>query len=104
MDEVTGSNGSVVVTRQKARPVVLMSYDEFRSWQETDKRVVKKINTLRKDAQRAPFTGLGKPEPLKESLSGWWSRHIAGEHRLVYRASGDDDDRVLIVAQCRYHY
>lgn len=80
------------------------AWEEYLYWQKTDKRVLKKINTLLKDAQRSPFAGLGKPEPLKENLSGWWSRHITGEHRLVYRVSGEDDDRVLIVAQCRYHY
>ncbi|EKV29269.1 YoeB toxin protein [Caenispirillum salinarum AK4] len=80
------------------------AWEEYLYWQKTDKRVVKKINALIKDAARSPFKGLGKPEPLKENLSGWWSRHITGEHRLVYRVQGEDGDRVLTVAQCRYHY
>ena len=73
-------------------------------WQETDREVVVKINALIKDASRSPFMGLGKPEPLKGVLSGWWSRRITGEHRLVYRVAGKGDAQTLEIAACRYHY
>ena len=73
-------------------------------WQETDREVVVKINALIKDASRSPFMGLGKPEPLKGVLSGWWSRRITGEHRLVYRVAGKGDAQTFEIAACRYHY
>jgi toxin YoeB len=73
-------------------------------WQETDREVVVKINALIKDASRSPFMGLGKPEPLKGVLSGWWSRRITGEHRLVYRVAGKGDAQTLEIAASRYHY
>ncbi|WP_419772689.1 Txe/YoeB family addiction module toxin [Escherichia coli] len=60
------------------------SWDDYLYWQETDKRIVKKINELIKDTRRTPFEGKGKPEPLKHNLSGFWSRRITEEHRLVY--------------------
>jgi len=63
-------------------------------------KVLKKINSLIKDCQRNPFAGVGSPEPLKHELSGYWSRRISGEHRLVYKAEND----ILYIAQCRYHY
>ena len=69
-------------------------------WQKEDKKVVKKINSLIKDISRNPFTGVGSPEPLKHNLSGYWSRRITLEHRLVYRIK---DDSIRII-QCRYHY
>ncbi len=64
-----------------------------------------RLNALIEDARRSPFKGLGKPEPLKGDLSGWWSRRITGEHRLVYRVAGEpgEDQRIDIVL-CRYHY
>ena len=62
------------------------------------------INALIKDIKRDPFKGLGKPEPLKHALQGWWSRRITGEHRLVYRVKGKGSDLQVEVAQCRYHY
>ncbi|WP_444542119.1 Txe/YoeB family addiction module toxin [Belliella aquatica] len=61
---------------------------------------MKKINLLIKDAQRTPFEGLGKPEPLKHHLSGWWSRRIDLEHRLIYKLESNS----IIIMQCRYHY
>jgi toxin YoeB len=76
------------------------AWDDYLYWQETDKKTVKKINELIKDASRTPFDGKGKPEPLKHNLAGFWSRRITAEHRLVYAMS---DDAVLI-ASCRYHY
>ncbi|MGF1499016.1 MAG: Txe/YoeB family addiction module toxin [Elainellaceae cyanobacterium] len=69
-------------------------------FQTTDKKLLKKISALIKDIQRSPFDGLGKPEPLKANLSGYWSRRINSEHRLVYEIK---DDSIVIVA-CRYHY
>lgn len=69
-------------------------------WQEHDRKVVKRINTLIKDVMRDPFDGIGKPEPLKANLSGYWSRRITDEHRLVYSAT---ETEVVIIA-CRYHY
>lgn len=79
-------------------------WEDYLYWQDTDRKMVGKINELIKDIRRIPFKGLGKPEPLKNNLSGWWSRRIAGDHRLVYRVQGKDRDRCLAIAQCRYHY
>ena len=69
-------------------------------WQKTDKAIVNRINGLIHDIQRSPFEGIGKPEPLKHALSGFWSRRINDEHRLVYSVEGN----VLRIAQARYHY
>jgi toxin YoeB len=80
------------------------AWEDYLYWQETDPKIVKSINALLKDAQRDPFKGLGKPEPLKHSLKGWWSRRITGDHRLVYRVSGQGDAQQLEIAACRYHY
>lgn len=79
------------------RPV---AWEQFLYWQETDKAMVHKINDLIKECLRHPFEGTGKPEPLKGDLSGYWSRRIDREHRLVYRATATD----LEIIQCRYHY
>jgi toxin YoeB len=76
------------------------AWDEYLYWQKTDKAMLKRINTLIKDATRDPFEGIGKPEPLKHSLSGYWSRRINDEHRFVYKVSDDQ----LLIAQLRYHY
>jgi toxin YoeB len=67
-------------------------------------KILAAINDLIKDIKRDPFKGLGKPEPLKHGLQGWWSRRTTGEHRLVYRVSGKGDDQQIDIAQCRYHY
>ena len=75
-------------------------WEDYLYWQQTDKKTLKRINLLIKDALRSPFDGIGKPEPLKANLSGWWSRRITGEHRLVYRVH---EDR-LVIMMCRYHY
>ncbi|MEO1253276.1 MAG: Txe/YoeB family addiction module toxin [Bacteroidota bacterium] len=69
-------------------------------WQQHNKKILKKVNELIKQCQRTPFEGIGKPEPLKNELSGWWSRRIDKEHRLVYRV----EKSTLYVAQCRHHY
>ncbi len=76
------------------------AWEDYLYWQQQDKRVLKRINTLIKAICREPFTGIGKPEPLKYTLSGYWSRRIDDEHRLVYTVQ----DRHLIIIQCRYHY
>jgi toxin YoeB len=75
-------------------------WDDYLYWQKYDKKTLKKVNDLIKDCQRTPFSGLGKPEGLKNDLSGWWSRRITQEHRLVYRVEND----MLYIAQCRKHY
>lgn len=76
------------------------AWEDYLYWQQDDPRKTAKINALIKDIRRDPFTGLGKPEPLKGSLAGFWSRRISDEHRVVYRVSGGD----LFIAQLRYHY
>ncbi len=76
------------------------AWEDYLFWQATDKATLKRINTLIRDVQRAPFEGIGKPEPLKHYLSGFWSRRIDDEHRLVYAVQ----DGCILVAQCRYHY
>ncbi len=76
------------------------SWQDYLYWQRTDKKILKRINLLIRDIQRAPNEGIGKPEPLKHGLSGYWSRRITDEHRIVYKT---EDDSILI-AQLRYHY
>ena len=76
------------------------SWNDYLYWQATDKKTVKKINSLIKDIKREPFDGLGKPEPLKYEIAGSWSRRITDEHRLVYMV---EPDAIYVVA-CRYHY
>ena len=76
------------------------AWDDYLYWQTVDKAVLKKINALIKDIQRTPFTGIGKPEPLKHSLQGCWSRRIDNEHRLIYEI---ENNMVKIIA-CRFHY
>ena len=80
------------------------AWEHYLEWQGDDQRTLAKINELLRDCMRDPFRGLGKPEPLGGNLSGWWSRRITGEHRLVYRVTGKGDAKALEVAQCRYHY
>ncbi|WP_456457080.1 Txe/YoeB family addiction module toxin [Nitratifractor sp.] len=76
------------------------SWEDYLYWQKQDRRILKKINKLLKEISRHPFEGLGKPEPLKHTLQGCWSRRIDDEHRLVYKIT---EDAILIVS-CRYHY
>lgn len=76
------------------------AWEDYLFWQTKDKAVLKRINLLLKDIQRSPFEGIGKPEPLKYNLVGFWSRRIDEEHRLVYAVH----DETLLIAQCRYHY
>lgn len=76
------------------------AWEDYLYWQKSDKKILKRINELIKAIQREPFEGIGKPEPLKHALSGYWSRRINDEHRIVYKMQ---EDAVLIV-QLRYHY
>ncbi len=76
------------------------AFEDFTEWSKLDKNIYRKIVELIKDIERSPFEGLGKPEPLKYALSGFWSRRIDNEHRLVYQAT---DEEIVIVA-CKYHY
>ena len=80
------------------------AWEDYLHWRRADPDTLKKINALIEDIQRNPFRGLGKPEALKFALSGWWSRRITQQHRLVYRVSGRPGEQVLEIAQCRYHY
>ncbi len=76
------------------------AWEDYLYWQAQDKKTLKRINALLQDAVRQPTAGLGKPEPLKHALAGYWSRRIDAEHRLVYKPLSD----ALLVAQLRYHY
>jgi len=76
------------------------AWEDYLYWQKFDKKMVKKINSLIKDIIRTPFSGIGKPEPLKYDLAGYWSRRIDQEHRLVYQVAEDE----LLIYACRYHY
>jgi toxin YoeB len=78
------------------------AWDEYVGWQSSDRKVLKRINTLIKDVQRSGDGGIGKPELLKGDLAGWASRRITGEHRLVYRVADAHDQ--LEILSCRYHY
>lgn len=81
------------------------AWNEFAYWLETDPKIASKIKELLNSIVRTPFKGVGKPEPLKNELKGYWSRRITAEHRLVYSISGHKDiDQKCIVVQCRYHY
>ena len=76
------------------------AWEDYLYWQATDPKLLARLNALIKECSRMPFSGTGKPEPLRGQLSGWWSRRLTQEHRLVYKPSADG----LLIAQCRYHY
>jgi toxin YoeB len=76
------------------------AWDDYLYWQKTDKKILRRINELIKENKRNPFEGIGKPESLKHALSGYWSRRINDEHRIVYKAFADS----ILIAQLRYHY
>ena len=76
------------------------AWDDYQYWQETDRKVLRRINLQLKDAMRNPSDGIGKPEPLRHALAGYWSRRITDEHRFVYKSTGNQ----LLIAQLRYHY
>ena len=80
------------------------AWEQYLYWAARDPKMLARLNALIQDARRSPFRGIGKPESLRESLAGWWSRRINGEHRLVYRVQGKGADQVLEIMQCRYHY
>ena len=76
------------------------AWDDYLYWQKTDPKLLKRINFLIQEIQRSPFEGIGKPEALKHDLSGYWSRRINDEHRIVYKVEKD----AVLLAQLRYHY
>lgn len=80
------------------------AWEDFTYWLDQDDEVAEKIIELIKDIVRDPFKGLGKPEPLRYRLKGFWSRRITREHRLVYKISGSGEDQCCFILQCRYHY
>jgi toxin YoeB len=80
------------------------AWTDYHYWQDTDRDMLRRVNELVRDISRDPFRGIGKPEPLKGDLSGWWSRRITGEHRLVYRVVGKDETQCVEIISCRYHY
>jgi toxin YoeB len=76
------------------------AWEDYQHWVQTDRKLVGRINELIKDTMRNPYSGIGKPEPLRHALSGFWSRRISDEHRMVYRVAGNN----LELAQLRFHY
>lgn len=76
------------------------AFDDFNAWASQDRKMYFRIVDLIRDIQRSPFTGLGKPEPLRHELRGYWSRRIDEEHRLVYKIT----DEAIIIIACKYHY
>ena len=76
------------------------AWADYRYWQKQDRRMLDRINKLIRETKRDPFNGIGKPEALKYALSGFWSRRLTDEHRMVYRVDGED----LLIAQLRHHY
>jgi toxin YoeB len=76
------------------------AWEDYLYWKIQDRNIIKRINALVKDAERSPYEGIGKPEALKHSLAGYWSRRINDEHRMVYKVENDS----LLLAQLRYHY
>jgi len=75
-------------------------WEDYLYWQKNDPQTISRINFLTKEIARNPYSGIGKPEPLKYALQGFWSRRITSEHRIVYRKAGDQ----ILIAQLRYHY
>jgi toxin YoeB len=80
------------------------AWTDYLGWQDSNRDVVDRINRLIGEIQRGPFTGLGHPEPLRGNLTGWWSRRLTGEDRLVYRIVGAGETQRLEVLSCRFHY
>lgn len=76
------------------------AWEDYLYWQKQDRRMTERINKLIRETQHEPYSGIGKPEALKHALSGFWSRRITDEYRMVYRVEGDD----LLIAQLRFHY
>jgi len=80
------------------------AWEDYLHWQSEDGKMLEKLDGLILECRRHSFKGIGKPEPLGGNLTGWWSRRINHEHRLVYRMAGKGDAQALEIAQCRYHY
>ena len=80
------------------------AWAQYCYWQSNDEKILARLNTLIEECRRHPFKGTGKPEPLGGNLTGWWSRRINSEHRLIYRVIGKTEAQALEIAQCRYHY
>jgi toxin YoeB len=76
------------------------AWEDYQYWVQPDRKITRRINELIKDTTRSPFEGIGKPEPLRHALAGYWSRRITDEHRMVYKVEGSS----LLLAQLRYHY
>ena len=76
------------------------SWEDYQYWLKTDKKILARINDLIRDISRTPYTGIGKPEPLKYKYKGFWSRRITDEHRLIYQVRGDE----ILIVKCRFHY
>lgn len=80
------------------------AWDDYQHWVAQDRATLSRVNDLIRQTMRTPFTGIGKPEPLKGDLKGWWSRRITHADRMVYRVRGEGADQALEIAQLRYHY
>lgn len=76
------------------------AWEDYLYWQQTNKKTHRRVNLLIREIQRTPYEGIGKPEPLRHSLAGYWSRRITGEHRIVYKV----ENKQVLIAQIRYHY
>lgn len=81
-----------------------LAWEQYRHWIDADAKVLGRLNELIEECRRRPFKGLGKPEPLRGDLSGWWSRRLTQSDRLVYRVSGAAPNQQIEIAQCRFHY
>ena len=80
------------------------AWEDYQHWVNTNEKVRDRVNELIKQCKRTPFKGTGKPEPLKGDLTGWWSRRISQQDRMVYRVSGAGENQILEIAQLRFHY
>ena len=105
LDNVTKNFETLIINRGKDNgPMKYIfvdeSWDDYLYWQKTNKKMLKRINDLLKDISRNPFSGIGKPEPLKYKYKGFWSRRIDNEHRLIYQVKNNE----ILIAKCRFHY
>ncbi len=81
-----------------------LAWEDYLYWQEHDRAVLRRLNEVIRDTVRSPFSGVGKPEPLRGEFQGWWSRRLTGEHRLIYRVVGSGEGQSLEIASARFHY
>jgi toxin YoeB len=79
-------------------------WEDYLYWQETNINSLRKINEMIREISRNPFRGIGKPEPLRGELAGWWSRRISGEHRIVFQVRGKGEEQFIFIMMCRFHY